>query len=62
MSSLLDARIAQPWSWQRVLKVLPPGLSRVFYSDNGSTAIEAAAKMAMQYWRNRGRPRRSFSR
>jgi adenosylmethionine-8-amino-7-oxononanoate aminotransferase len=35
-----------------LLKVLPKGLSRVFYSDNGSTAIEAAMKMAVQYWRN----------
>ncbi len=36
---------------------LPPGLSRVFYSDNGSTAVEVAIKMALQYWRNRGEPR-----
>ncbi|MEO5926671.1 MAG: adenosylmethionine--8-amino-7-oxononanoate transaminase [Bryobacteraceae bacterium] len=43
-----------------LLKVLPPGLSRIFYSDNGSTAVEAAMKMAMQYWRNRGKPRHSF--
>lgn len=33
-------------------------LSRVFFSDNGSTAIEAAVRMAMQYWRNRDEPRR----
>jgi adenosylmethionine---8-amino-7-oxononanoate aminotransferase len=45
---------------ERLLKVLPPGLSRVFYSDNGSTAVEAAMKMAMQYWRNRSKPRHSF--
>lgn len=31
------------------------GMDRVFYTDNGSTAIEAAMKMALQYWRNKGR-------
>ena len=33
-------------------------LSRVFYSDNGSTAIEAALRMARQYWQLRGQPER----
>lgn len=32
----------------------PAGLTRVFYSDDGSTAVEVALKMAHQYWRNRG--------
>lgn len=36
---------------------LPRGLTRVFYSDNGSTAVEVALKLAMQYWSNRGEPR-----
>src|SRR5207244_2423335 len=31
-----------------------PGLSRVFYSDSGSSAAEIALKMAFQYWRQRG--------
>ena len=38
----------------RVAALLPGDLSRVFYTDNGSTAVEAALKMAHQFWRNRG--------
>jgi adenosylmethionine-8-amino-7-oxononanoate aminotransferase len=34
---------------------LSKGMDRVFYTDNGSTAIEAAMKMGLQYWRNKGR-------
>jgi len=37
----------------------PSGLDRVFYSDDGSTAVEVAMKMAAQHWRHRGEPRRS---
>jgi adenosylmethionine---8-amino-7-oxononanoate aminotransferase len=36
---------------------LPKGLTRVFFSDNGSTAVEVAIKIALQYWQNRGAPR-----
>jgi adenosylmethionine-8-amino-7-oxononanoate aminotransferase len=36
---------------------LPGSLTRVFFSDDGSTAVECAVKMALQYWANRGRPR-----
>jgi adenosylmethionine---8-amino-7-oxononanoate aminotransferase len=35
------------------------GLNRVFYSDNGSSAVEVALKMSFHYWRNRGEPRRT---
>lgn len=43
---------------QRLVKIAK-GLDRVFYTDNGSTAIEAAMKIAVQYWRNRGKPNRN---
>ncbi|MBI3940351.1 MAG: adenosylmethionine--8-amino-7-oxononanoate transaminase [Acidobacteria bacterium] len=39
---------------ERLTALLPAGLTRVFYSDNGSTAVEVAIKMAWQYWQNRG--------
>jgi adenosylmethionine---8-amino-7-oxononanoate aminotransferase len=39
---------------------LPENLTRVFYSDNGSTAVEIAIKMAYQYWANSGNPRQRF--
>lgn len=43
---------------ERLVSILPVGLTRIFYSDNGSTAVEAALKMAFQYWRNRGQDQR----
>ena len=43
---------------EQLLSILPPGLSRIFYSDNGSTAVEVALKMAWQYWQNQGEPKR----
>src|SRR3954449_11826461 len=39
---------------RRLVALAPRGLTRVFYSDNGSTAAEVALKMAFQYWRQRG--------
>jgi adenosylmethionine-8-amino-7-oxononanoate aminotransferase len=43
---------------QRLVELAPPGLTRVFYSDSGSTATEIALKMAFQYWHQRGDQRR----
>ena len=37
--------------------MMPDSLSRVFFSDSGSTSVEVALKMALGYWRNRGEPR-----
>ncbi len=39
---------------ERLLPLLPGNLSRVFYSDNGSTSTEVALKMSIQYWWNKG--------
>jgi adenosylmethionine-8-amino-7-oxononanoate aminotransferase len=44
---------------RRLLALAPDNLSRVFYSDNGSTASEVALKMAFQYWQQRGEPERT---
>jgi adenosylmethionine-8-amino-7-oxononanoate aminotransferase len=41
---------------RRLAAIVPEGLNRVFYSDNGSTAVEVAMKMAVQFWQNSGRP------
>lgn len=45
---------------ERLAAVLPAGLTRIFYSDNGSTAVEVAMKMASQFWSNQGQRRRTF--
>jgi len=39
---------------RELIKIAPKGLSKVFYSDNGSTSVEIALKMAYQYWQNKG--------
>jgi adenosylmethionine---8-amino-7-oxononanoate aminotransferase len=39
---------------ERLLKILPSNQKKVFYSDNGSTSVEVALKMAFQYWHNQG--------
>src|SRR2546426_3891594 len=44
----------------RLAAILPPSLNRLFYSDNGSTAVEVAMKMAVQFWHNNGRPEKRY--
>lgn len=41
---------------QLLVDITPPGLDTVFFSDSGSVSVEVAVKMALQYWRARGRP------
>lgn len=43
---------------RELVRIAPKGLSKVFYSDSGSEAVEVALKVAFQYWRHKGRPRR----
>lgn len=42
----------------RLTAIAPAGLTKVFYSDDGSTSVEVACKMAFAYWRHRGQPQR----
>jgi len=44
---------------RRLAAIAPPGLTRCFYSDSGSTSAEVALKMAFQYWHQRGEPGRT---
>ncbi len=43
---------------KELAEVAPRGLERVHFSDDGSTSVEVAVKMAFQYWQQNGRPRR----
>lgn len=45
---------------ERLLALAPPGFGKVFFADNGSSAVEVALKMSFHYWLNRGQPRQHF--
>lgn len=45
---------------ENLLHILPDNFLKIFYSDNGSTAVEVALKMAMQYWHNKGVDRKTI--
>ena len=40
-----------------LIDIMPPELTRIFFSDSGSTSVEVALKMALGFWANRGEPR-----
>ncbi|MBL7699737.1 MAG: adenosylmethionine--8-amino-7-oxononanoate transaminase [Chitinophagaceae bacterium] len=44
---------------EKLLGILPGNFSKIFYSDNGSTAVEVAIKMATQFWWNKGEKKRN---
>jgi adenosylmethionine-8-amino-7-oxononanoate aminotransferase len=44
---------------EELVAVAPAGLTRVFYTDNGSTSVEVAVKIAVQTWRQRGAPKKT---
>ncbi len=41
---------------EALIRLAPPGLSRCFFADNGSAAVEVAVKMSFHFWRNSGKP------
>ncbi|HQP91178.1 MAG TPA: adenosylmethionine--8-amino-7-oxononanoate transaminase [Candidatus Omnitrophota bacterium] len=40
---------------EKLVNIAPKGLTKVFFSDNGSTSVEVAMKMSFQYWHNKGK-------
>jgi adenosylmethionine-8-amino-7-oxononanoate aminotransferase len=45
---------------EKLLAVLPRNQARIFYSDDGSTSVEVAIKMAIQFWTNQEKPRKKI--
>ncbi|MFC1617071.1 adenosylmethionine--8-amino-7-oxononanoate transaminase [Candidatus Margulisiibacteriota bacterium] len=43
---------------EKLVKITPPALSKIFFSDNGSTAVEVALKMSYQYWQQTGKTKK----
>lgn len=46
---------------EKLVQITPTGLSRCFYADNGSAAVEVALKMSFHYWQNRGQTQKQNS-
>ncbi|MFH1407404.1 MAG: adenosylmethionine--8-amino-7-oxononanoate transaminase [Candidatus Omnitrophota bacterium] len=44
---------------EKLIKISPRGLGKVFYSDSGSTAVEIGLKIAFQYWQNIGKKKKT---
>ncbi|CAI8885759.1 adenosylmethionine--8-amino-7-oxononanoate transaminase [Methylocaldum szegediense] len=44
---------------ERLTRLAPNGLSRCFYADNGSSAVEIALKMSFHFWQNAGKPEKT---
>jgi adenosylmethionine-8-amino-7-oxononanoate aminotransferase len=44
---------------EQLVSLAPPGMTRCFFADNGSAAVEVAIKMSFHYWRNRGQSRKT---
>jgi len=44
---------------EKLVAITPAGLSRCFYADNGSAAVEVALKMSFHFWQNRGQSRKT---
>lgn len=59
-SSMFNLTNNQAESLARKLSSISPGMNRVFYSDNGSTAMEIAFKIAIQYWQNIGQKNKTL--
>lgn len=47
---------------KKLAQIAPQGLTRVFFSDNGSTAVEVALKIAFQYWQQKTKPQKEKTR
>nr|WP_294901143.1 adenosylmethionine--8-amino-7-oxononanoate transaminase [uncultured Pedobacter sp.] len=45
---------------ENLLSIIPQNQKKIFYSDNGSTAVEVALKMCLQYWFNKGEQRQKI--
>ena len=45
---------------EKLIKITPKGLDKVFFADSGSVSVEVSLKMALQYWQNKGKKEKSY--